>query len=539
MPEVVEFTFASEAPMHGFFGPLILRVNRDSVDLHRIDAASKMALLPDHWGDTPIGKITSARVENGFGYATAETVETLRSAPYLDEMRKGLRSGISPGFILLKVSFEEADDGDEVTTVVEEFEIYEMSCTPIPRMSDIGISRITKTNAKRASQASVNAPTAAPAAAPASTPVAAVRAWIDREQRLTEREAAMARQELRLDQRIGELARTESGRETPESAPLDLAGVVTGLVQLAQNPSAPTPSMPGVKVESLQVGGLSAKVPTLTLALTSATTPTINTSEPGAVQPDLSADGAILALCRPVRPAYGSFAMPTLTSAPSSGMISEGAGPIALADPGFANPAPSLSMHQAQVRASITLEALISGGSVLSSLLDESLSAELRSLMTAQLLTGTGAGANVRGLVNIPGVGTSSYAATNRASAASFRDAENVLEAASVGPETRRAWILASSLYRAARETVRSPGNGEFVVERRRVLGEHRAFKTTDLGDNIGLFCEWSQVILAEWPQVDIVVDTVSQPGEPRLTVIHHFDTTVLRPAAVVKMDQV
>ena len=144
----------------------------------------------------------------------------------------------------------------------------------------------------------------------------------------------------------------------------------------------------------------------------------------------------------------------TLATAPVSGMIADGAPPIPLVDATFQDPSPRADFHMGQVRAAYSLQAVTQGGETFAALIDDSLTAAMASLQATQVIAGDGISPNVLGVVNTPGIGTSEYLPTNRGTAASVRSAEDVLEAAEYGPETRPVWILSPALYRTARMTL-------------------------------------------------------------------------------------
>ena len=264
----------------------------------------------------------------------------------------------------------------------------------------------------------------------------------------------------------------------------------------------------------------------------------IETKEAGDIQPQGRRAARLLSLCRQAAPKYGSQSFPVMTSAPNSGMVMEGS-VLGLADAAFANPAPVATPHQGQTRASFTLLSLVQGQDVFSALVDESLRVAMQDLMAGQLLIGTGVSPSLTGLVNVSGIGTSSYMSTNRGAASGFREGENVLEDATYGPEIRPTWIVASSLYREARETLREPGGtGDYVIRDGRVLGEIPALKSSELEDNQALLVDLGYVVVAIWDTLDLTLDMVTKPGNMLITLTSWFDVVPIRKEAILLMDQ-
>ena len=132
MPEILNLRVATEARMPGGFVDIKLSFKQNACDLSRIKSAAGMAMLYDHQGDLPAGRILDARVRDRSLYMTAEVVSTPRNKSHLAELRAGLRPGISPGFIINAAELEEDEDG-EYCLEVTAFEVYEVSSTPIPR----------------------------------------------------------------------------------------------------------------------------------------------------------------------------------------------------------------------------------------------------------------------------------------------------------------------------------------------------------------------------------------------------------------------
>ncbi len=120
---------ADEEKLAGAFGSLRLDCTPDAVDLSRLN--SGIRLLSDHDSSSPIGRVTAITVGSGQVTAQAEIAVTENARAKLEEINQGLRSGISPGFIITQL---EADkDSDDFAMVVTKWQIVEISSSPIPR----------------------------------------------------------------------------------------------------------------------------------------------------------------------------------------------------------------------------------------------------------------------------------------------------------------------------------------------------------------------------------------------------------------------
>ena len=275
-----------ELPQNGFlrgnqlmpslFGAMRLRVDRDSVDLSRLSSPSGLAFLAGHDGDAPLGKITRAEIHDGIAYAYVRLESTSRSEPFLEELRQGIRDGISPGFMILAAEFVEEEN--DVVMLITRWQPYEVSSTPIPRMMSASLLRIDG-SPSTSNKASLTDPSRVPPADPVDLSRSGKRAVVSHSvpdtvrgtraavqdgshtpgrARVTEptpttveRAKRMSGIETRVDAKLADLSKREMALTDAEAAPatgapLSLDETVLSLAALASNPSAPTPKMPGV-----------------------------------------------------------------------------------------------------------------------------------------------------------------------------------------------------------------------------------------------------------------------------------------------------
>ena len=135
--KVLEFTAASEYQMAGFMGTIQLRINRDSVDLSRLELGI-MSLALDHDSGKLMGRITAATIHPGRLDMEAEISNTPTATNAMAEVDDLMRAGFSPGFLIHETeTLSEGDPGydpDQMfQIVVTRWEPYEISSTAIPR----------------------------------------------------------------------------------------------------------------------------------------------------------------------------------------------------------------------------------------------------------------------------------------------------------------------------------------------------------------------------------------------------------------------
>ena len=124
MPEQLEISVLSEQEFSGVFGPQRLVVSRDACNLSRLTSRGGLPFLADHDSSRPLGAFQSARIDEstGFLYASVDLIESARNVDYLDEIRSGLRRGVSGGLLLHAVELEK-NANDEIVTVITAYSL--------------------------------------------------------------------------------------------------------------------------------------------------------------------------------------------------------------------------------------------------------------------------------------------------------------------------------------------------------------------------------------------------------------------------------
>ena len=137
---VLDFVAATDSPMVAFLGTIQLRINRDSVDLGRLESGV-MALAVDHDVTRLMGRVTEGTIHSGRLDMKAEVGNTPAAEIALTEIDDLMRAGFSPGFIVhASETLSEGDRGYDESEMfqieVTRWEPYEISSTAIPRNRD-------------------------------------------------------------------------------------------------------------------------------------------------------------------------------------------------------------------------------------------------------------------------------------------------------------------------------------------------------------------------------------------------------------------
>ena len=143
---VLDFTAASAAPMPAFLGTIKLRIDRDAVNLERLELGL-LSLCVDHDVSQLMGRVVEATIHGGYaGRAArldmlAEVSTTPTATNAMDEIGDLTRAGFSPGFLIDETVVIDPDSPDYDEQQMFQIEVtrwtpFECSSTPVPRSTD-------------------------------------------------------------------------------------------------------------------------------------------------------------------------------------------------------------------------------------------------------------------------------------------------------------------------------------------------------------------------------------------------------------------
>ena len=147
---VLEFTAASDSPMQAFMGTIQLRINRDSVDLGRLELGL-LSLAVDHDTTQLMGRVVEGTIYAGRLDMLAEVSTTPTATNTMAEIDDLLRQGFSPGFLIHETEVIDPDhpdyDEDQYMQVIcTKWEPYEISSTAIPRNPNARLRGVASMN---------------------------------------------------------------------------------------------------------------------------------------------------------------------------------------------------------------------------------------------------------------------------------------------------------------------------------------------------------------------------------------------------------
>ncbi len=139
----VEFSFSSEEPYMRWFGKEILLHGDGNVDLKRLKTMGSGLL--NHNPNVIVGRLTDAKVEDKKGKATLIFDDDEESEKYFKKVQSKSLRGVSVGYMVNKYKevkeYEEYEGIKGPAYIATRWTPYEISLTPIPADSTVGIGR--------------------------------------------------------------------------------------------------------------------------------------------------------------------------------------------------------------------------------------------------------------------------------------------------------------------------------------------------------------------------------------------------------------
>lgn len=137
----VALSFSSEAPVERWFGFEILGHKPGECNLTRLN--SRAPLLVNHNTDDQVGVVESAEIKDGKGHAVVRFGESARAEEIFKDVKTGIRSLVSVGYRIHKMVTEKVEHGVE-TLRATSWEGLEISIASIPADTSVGVGRSDK-----------------------------------------------------------------------------------------------------------------------------------------------------------------------------------------------------------------------------------------------------------------------------------------------------------------------------------------------------------------------------------------------------------
>ncbi|MGZ6310850.1 MAG: phage major capsid protein, partial [Bdellovibrionota bacterium] len=135
----VDFSFSSEYPVDRWFGKEVLSHKAGAADLSRLNGGAN--LLWNHDPNQVLGVIESAEIRGGKGYVTARFSKSPDAEQKLQDIQDGILRNVSFGYQVqeLERTKSSKESGDEYTAT--KWQPFEVSVLAIPADPNVGIGR--------------------------------------------------------------------------------------------------------------------------------------------------------------------------------------------------------------------------------------------------------------------------------------------------------------------------------------------------------------------------------------------------------------
>jgi HK97 family phage prohead protease len=148
---ILEFPFASEAPVERYYGMEVLNMDAKSMDLARLNDGAP--LLYQHDADRIVGVVQKAYIKDKRAYARVKLANNELGREMQDLIRDGIIRNVSFGY---KIDAMEADESTTpVTYRATKYQPFEISLVTIPADNSVGLGRAFDHNESTATASAV------------------------------------------------------------------------------------------------------------------------------------------------------------------------------------------------------------------------------------------------------------------------------------------------------------------------------------------------------------------------------------------------
>ena len=131
----VRLSFSSEEPVERWFGSEVLSHSPEAVRMDRLNGGAP--LLWNHDTSDQIGRVESASIEDGRGYAVVRFSKSARAEELYQDVVDGITSNVSVGY---RIHEMEQEDDKEVYRATD-WQPHEISLVSVPADASVGIGR--------------------------------------------------------------------------------------------------------------------------------------------------------------------------------------------------------------------------------------------------------------------------------------------------------------------------------------------------------------------------------------------------------------
>jgi HK97 family phage major capsid protein len=567
---MLEFPFASEAPVERYYGTEILKMDEKSMDLTRLNDGAP--LLYQHDADRIVGVVQRAYIKNKRAYARVKLANNELGREMQELIKDGIIRNVSFGY---KINSMEADESTSpVTYRATNFQPFEISLVTVPADASVGIGRAFYHNEGVETASAVQQTTNGVTTVDQTLNIEAIRAeaaqakakemadMIALGQRT--KNVDMAQEFIANSRSLDELRSALLEKMGVEEKPLNPKDAEIGMSEkerrdfsfirainaLAHPNSQEAQRAAGFELEvsraAQQKSGKEARgilIPADVLGYGRRDL-TVGSASAGGdlVATDLMSDSFIDLLRKAlVLQTAGATVMTGLQGMVALPRQSGGATVYHVAESGSITES-QLTVDQVTMQprtigalTDYSRRLLLQSSIDIENLVRRDLAQQIAIEVENQAINGTGASSYPLGFLNVTGINTESGYTT-------FADYVNAEAALSTDNALLGSlgYMMNSALRGTLKTTEKSATgtNANFIYEADNTINGYPAYVSNSMPNNTAVFANFSDILIGFWSGLDIMVDpyTGSASGTVRVVAMQDYDVAIRHPESICKL---
>ena len=566
---ILEFPFASEAPVERYYGMEVLNMDAKSMDLTRLNDGAP--LLYQHDADRIVGVVQKAYLKNKRAYARVKLANNELGREMQELIKDGIIRNVSFGY---KINAMDADESTSpVTYRATDFQPFEISLVTVPADQSVGIGRSAFDNkgvdtasavennpngvitvdqtlnveAIRAEAVQAKAKEVADmiALGQRTKNVEMAQEFISNSRSLDELRSALL-EKMGVEEKPVNAKDAEIGMSTKEKREFSFVRAINAL---AHPNSKEAQRAAGFELEvsraAQEKSGKEARgilIPADVLGFGRRDL-TVGSASGGGdlVATDLMSDSFIDLLRKSlVLQQAGANVMTGLQGMVAIPRQSGGATTYHVAESGAITES-QLTVDQVTMQprtigalTDYSRRLLLQSSIDIENLVRRDLAQQIAIEVENQAINGTGTGSYPLGFLNVTGINTES-------GVAAFSDFVNAEAALSTDNALfgSLGYLMNSALRGTLKTTEKASGtNGIFVYEGDGTINGYPAYVSNSMPNSTAVFANFSDIMIGFWSGLDIMVDpyTGSASGTVRVVAMQDYDVAIRHPESICKL---
>jgi len=565
---ILEFPFASEAPVERYYGMEVLNMDAKSMDLGRLNDGAP--LLYQHDADRIVGVVQKAYIKDKRAYARVKLANNELGREMQDLIRDGIIRNVSFGY---KIDAMEADESTTpVTYRATKYQPFEISLVTIPADNSVGLGRAFDHNESTATASAVQSQPNGVETVDQNLNIEAIRAEAAQAKAKEVADMVALGQRTKNTEMAQEFIANSRSLDELRSALLEKMGVeekpvntkdaeigmsdkerrdfsfVRALKALAHPNDKEAQRAAGFEFEvsraAQEKSGKEARgilIPADVLGYGRRDL-TVGAASGGGdlVATELMSDSFIDLLRKSlVLTQAGANVMTGLQGMVAIPRQSGGASTYHVAESGAITES-QLTVDQVTMQprtigalTDYSRRLLLQSSIDVENLVRRDLAQQIAIEVENQAINGTGTGSYPLGFLNVTGLNTESGYTT-------FADYVNAEAALSTSNALfgSLGYLMNSALRGTLKTTEKASNTAQFVYEADNTINGYSAYVSNSMPANTAVFANFSDIMIGFWSGLDLMVDpyTGSASGTVRVVAMQDYDVAVRHPESICKL---